>query len=122
MNRIGMVTLLGAGMLAMVALDNATATGAEMPMAPMALNGITNPPSQLASARVMDDHGVLVGAVQKVTLDAAGTPTQVDVALLGSQQIVALAASQFSYDQSNNLLTAGMDKSQIMAAPAAPQG
>ena len=89
-------------------------------MAPMALNSLSNPPDQIATARVVDNTGATVGAVQKVDIQG-GKPSDVKIALLGTQQIVALDASQVSYDASNNVLTAALDKSQIVQLPAEPQ-
>ena len=94
---------------------------AEPVMAPMALNSLSNPPDQLATARVLDDNGTVIGAVQKVDIDG-GKPSKVEIALLGTQQIVALDADKFSYDKSNNILTASLDKTQIVQMPAVPAG
>ena len=46
-------------------------------------------------------------------------PAMVEVALLGSHAVVAIAASRFNYDQGHNVLTAQMDATQIAAAPIA---
>ncbi len=74
-------------------------------LAPMALNSLSNPPAEIATARVVDDKGMTVGAVQKVDIDG-GKPSKVEIALLGSDRIIALEAGQLSYDKSNNVLTA----------------
>src|SRR5476649_2126759 len=74
-------------------------------MAPMALNSMSNPPDKIATARVVDDKGITIGAVQKVDIQG-GKPSDVQIALLGSQQIIALDAGKLSYDVSNNVLTA----------------
>lgn len=55
-------------------------------------------------------------------LDASGKPSKVEFALLGTEQIVALDSAKFSYDEPNNVLTAGLDKSQIVQLPLAPRG
>ena len=90
--------------------------------APIALNSLPNPPDKIATARVVDETGTVVGAVQKVNLDAGGKPSSVEIALLGSDRVIALDSVHLSYDQSNNVVTAAMDKSQIAQLPAAPQG
>jgi hypothetical protein len=90
--------------------------------APMALNSLSNPPDKIATAGVVDDKGTPVGAVQRVEMDANGKPTKVELALLGTEQIVALDSSKFSYDEPNNMLTAGLDKSQIVQLPVVPRG
>ena len=90
--------------------------------APIAVNSLSSPPDKIATAKVLDDNGALVGAVQKVDLDASGKPAKVEIALLGGDRIIALDSSSLSYDEPNNVMTAAMDKSQIGQLPAAPQG
>jgi hypothetical protein len=90
--------------------------------APIALNSLSSPPDKIATATVVDQSGAVVGAVQKVDLDASGKPAQVEIALLGTDRIVALDSARLSYDQSHNVMTAALDKSQIAQLPAAPQG
>jgi hypothetical protein len=86
--------------------------------APMALNSLTNPPAQIATARVFDIRGTPVGAVQKVELDANGKPLQVQIALMGSNRVVAMTPDSLSYDITNNAVTAALDKEQMAALPA----
>jgi hypothetical protein len=106
-----------------VALTAPTANGdASVVMAPMALNSLSNPPAKIATAPVADESGTVVGAVQKVELDAGGKPVNVEIALLGSNRIVVLDSGQLSYDVSNNVVTAALDKSQLANLPPAPQG
>ena len=88
----------------------------------MALNSLRNPPDKIAHAMVVDDRGTPVGAAQKVEMDMKGKPIKVDITLLGTEQIIALDSSNLSYDESNNVLTAGLDKSQIVLMPVVPQG
>ena len=88
----------------------------------MALNSLPNPPDKIATARVVDDKGTVVGAVQKVEMDQSGKPIRVDIALLGSDQIVALDSARLSYDASNNVVTAALDKSQIAQLAPQPRG
>jgi hypothetical protein len=88
----------------------------------IALNSLPNPSTTLATANVADAKGTMVGAVHKVILDTSGKPQTVDVALMGSNAVVAIAASQFNYDQAHNVLSAQLDARQIAAEPPAPQG
>ncbi len=86
----------------------------------IALNSLPNPSTTLATAQVADAKGTVVGAVQKIVLDAGGKPATVDVALLGSNAVVAMDASQFNYDQGHNVLDAQLDALQIAQEPRAP--
>ncbi len=94
----------------------------QQPLAPIALNSLSSPPDKIATARVVDDTGATVGAVQKVELGASGNPTKVEIALLGSERVVALDSMQLSYDETNNVVTAALDKGQLAQLPPAPQG
>jgi hypothetical protein len=86
----------------------------------IALNSLPNPSTTLATAPVADAKGTVVGAVQKIVLDASGKPATVDVALLGSNAVVAMDASQFNYDQGHNVLDAQLDAQRIAQEPRAP--
>ena len=86
----------------------------------IALNSLPNPPVTLATASVADAKGIVVGAVQKIVMDASGKPQTVDVALMGSGAVVAMDASKFNYDQGHNVLTAQLDAQQIAQQPRAP--
>jgi hypothetical protein len=88
----------------------------------IALNSLPNPPTTLATANVADAKGTIVGAVRKVVMDGNDKPVTVDVALLGSQDVVAVDAAKFNYDQAHNVLTAQLDAVQIAQQPRAPQG
>jgi len=88
-------------------------------LAPIALNSLSSPPDKIATARVVDDKGAIVGAVQKVELGAGGNPTQVEIALLGSDRVVTLDSRQLSYDEANNVVTAALDKRQFAQLPPA---
>jgi hypothetical protein len=93
-----------------------SASGPEPALAPMALNSFTNPPDKVATARVVDSKGITIGAVQKVDIDG-GKPSRVEVALLGSNQIISLDARSVSYDETNNVLMAAGDGQAVAAAP-----
>jgi hypothetical protein len=123
MNRIREFVLSGAA-LAMLAgaawADDAPGLASSSGI--IALNSLPNPPTILATAKVVDVKGMAVGAVQKVVMDPSGKPVTVDVALLGSGAVVAIDAAKFNYDQGRNVLTAELDAQQIAQAPPAPQG
>lgn len=109
--------LLAGAALAAPSAPNAALSGPSL--APIALNSLSSPPDNIATAKVVDDKGIVVGAVQKVDLDQAGKPTRVEIALLGSNRIIALDSASLSYDQANNVMTAAMDKTQLVQLPAA---
>ena len=88
----------------------------------IALNSLPNPSTTLATAAVADAKGTMVGEVHRVILDPSGRPQTVDVALLGSNAVVAIDASQFNYDQAHNVLTAQLDARQIAAEPPVRRG
>jgi hypothetical protein len=83
----------------------------------IALNSLPNPPTTLATAKVVDAKGTPVGGVQKIVMDKAGKPETVDVSLMGTGVVVAIDASRFNYDQGHNILTATLDAQEIAAAP-----
>ncbi len=71
------------------------------------LSSITNPPSKIASANVLDANGKTVGAVQKVEVTPDGKPTRVSVAMIGTkEEVVVLDASSVNYDAHKNEITA----------------
>jgi len=51
-----------------------------------------------------------------------GNAQTVDVALMGSNTVVAIDAWLFKYDQAYNVLTAQLDARQFAAEPLQPQG
>ncbi len=71
------------------------------------LSTITNPPSKIATANVLDSSGKTVGAVQRVEVSPEGKPTRVSVAMIGAkEQIVVLDAASVNYDAHKNEITA----------------
>lgn len=121
MRSVRNVFLYGATLMLLAgsAAQTAAAPQAEQNLAPIALNSLSSPPDKIATARVVDDSGTTVGAVQKVDLGASGNPIRVEIALLGSDRIVALDSRQLSYDEANNVVTAALDKSQLVELPPA---
>ena len=89
-------------------------------MAPIALNSMSSPPDKIAIAKVVDTNGTIVGAVQKVEFDVTGKPNKVDVALLGTDQVIVLNSSIVSYDEPNNVLILGLNQSQLVQSKTSP--
>jgi hypothetical protein len=108
------------GALALTMITGAALADASSPLlrisAPVPLNQVDNPPDRVATARVTDADGTVIGAVQKVEL-RNGKPTHVDVALLGSDNTVTLDAATVRYDSGTNVVDAGQSASQLMAHP-----
>ena len=107
--------LAGAASAAPADLPQSSISGSSSGM--IALTSLPNPSTTLATAHVVDAKGTVVGAVQKIVLDGSGKPATVDVALMGSNAVVAIDASTFNYDQGHNVLTAQLDAHEIAAAP-----
>jgi hypothetical protein len=120
MNGIGKCIFCGAAFLMLAGAAYADDTNSSSGI--IALNSLPDPPTTLATAKVVDVKGMPVGGVQKVVMDQAGKPVTVDVALLGTGAVVAVDASKFNYDQGHNLLTAQLEAKDIAAAPPAPKG
>ena len=117
-----MTRFLFSGVLFLMVAGAAYAADSNSSSGIIALNSLPNPPTTLATAKVVDAKGMPVGGVEKVVMDASGKPAIVDVALLGTGAVVAIDAGKFNYDQSHNLLTAQLDAKEIAAAPPAPKG
>ena len=82
------------------------------------LSSISNPPSKIATANVLDSSGKIVGAVQKVEVTPQGQPTKVSVALIGKEeQLIVLDAGAVSYDPARNQITAQTTAAQMKAMP-----
>lgn len=121
MNRIGKFAIGTALVLLSAAARADTSAEGRMNSSSgiIALNSLPDPPTTLATAKVVDAKGAPVGGVQKVVMDKAGKPATVDVALLGTGAVVAIDAGRFNYDQAHNVLTAQLDAQEIAAAPRA---
>lgn len=83
---------------------------------PVPLNQVDNVPDRVATARVTDADGTVIGAVQKVEL-RDGKPTRLDIALLGSGNTITVDAATVRYDQGNNVVDTGQSAGQLMAKP-----
>jgi hypothetical protein len=78
------------------------------------LSSLTNPPSKIASANVLDSSGQTIGAVQRVEVTPQGQPTKVAVALIGKdEKMVVLDAGAVTYDASRNQITSQEAGDQI---------
>ncbi len=86
----------------------------EVPVALTPLNQVSNAPERVATARVTDMHGKVVGAVQRVEIQN-GLPVQVDIALLGSANLIRLDAATLRYDAATNIVATGQSMAQLMA-------
>lgn len=80
------------------------------------LNQVSDPPDRVATARVTDLHGKVIGAVQKVEL-RDGKPTHLDIALLSSGNTVTLDAASVRYDAGANVVAVTESAGQLMARP-----
>ncbi len=91
---------------------------AQLPDAPMTLSAISNPPSKIGIANVLDSRGRTVGAVQRVEVTPQGQPTKVAVALIGKdEQMIVLDAGAVRYDAHNNQIMAQATIDQMKAMP-----
>src|SRR4051812_27043709 len=81
------------------------AAAAPMPSltAMVPLNQVENVPERVATARVTDADGTVIGAVQKVKIEN-GNPTRLDIVLLGSENTIALDAASVRYDAASNVV------------------
>ena len=91
---------------------------ASMDGAASTLSSISNPPTKIATASVLDSSGKIVGAVQKVEVTPQGQPTKVAVALIGKdEQMIVLDASAVRYDPAKNQIMAQATADQMRAMP-----
>jgi hypothetical protein len=86
------------------------------PTAMVPLNQVENVPERVATARVTDADGRVIGAVQKVEIQN-GRPTRIDIALMGSANTVALDAGSVRYDAASNVVATSESVSQLLAHP-----
>jgi hypothetical protein len=83
------------------------------------LSAISNPPSKIATANVLDSSGRIVGAVQKVEVSPQGQPTRVSVALIGKgERMVVLDADTVRYDVAKNEIATDATGEQMTAMKA----
>ena len=84
-------------------------------LAPVALNSLSAPPANIASLRVMDQNGQVIGQALRVQADQDGRPAALSFrANNGSTVVIAAAAT--SYD--GHVLVTSNDQPQIAALSA----
>jgi hypothetical protein len=115
-----MRTLIGGSLALGLMVGSAiAATVPAMPIAaPAPLSQMDNVPDRVATARVTDADGTVIGAVQRVEL-RDGKPTRLDIALLGSENTVTVDASTVRYDAGTNVVATTESASQLAARPKA---
>jgi hypothetical protein len=82
-------------------------------MAPVALNSLSAAPSQAASAKVLDQHGNLLGQAQRIQTDQDGKPAALAFRAARDGSIVVVSAAAVSFD--GNVLVADSDQPQVAA-------
>jgi hypothetical protein len=94
-------------------------------MTPATTVATATPLKSLATTPVLDNaavqgaDGTPVGTVKDVVKGSDGKPSIVDVALSGNTKVVAISATELSFDASRNVLVASLTQEQIEALPAA---
>ena len=81
-------------------------------MAPVALNSLSSAPSEAASAKVMDQHGNVLGQAQRIQTDQDGKPSALAFRA-GNGNTVVISAAAVSFDGS--VLVADNDQPQVAA-------
>lgn len=67
-------------------------------IAPVALNSFSAPPSNLVGAKVLDQHGHLLGRVTQVQADAGGRPAALAFKPPTGKDVVVVSAAATSFD------------------------
>jgi len=92
----------------------------------IALDALKRPAEELETARLENEGGEPIGTVQKVTLDADGTPEKVDVEIGGflgvGSKIVSIDANQLSYDEQDNAVVTSLTAQDLKALPETDSG
>jgi hypothetical protein len=81
-------------------------------MAPMVLNGYSQFPRQIGMAQVYDLDGHRMGLIQKLDADPGGKPTAMEI-WLPTGRVLTVAASDISYDEQQNIVTASLTDAQL---------
>ena len=76
------------------------------PGATVSLDKLNGVPNEIASAKVVDETGKVLGAVQRIGFGAGNAPLKVDVVLIGTNVIVTVDASRVNYDPARNVIVA----------------
>jgi hypothetical protein len=82
-------------------------------MAPVALNSLSAAPGNVASAKVLDQYGHLLGQAERVQTDQDGKPAALAFRAAKDGSTVVIAAAAVSYDGS--VLIASDDQPQVAA-------
>jgi hypothetical protein len=82
-------------------------------LAPVALNSLSAPPAQAASAKVLDQNGRLLGQVERIQTDQDGKPSALAFRAAKDGSTVVISAAAVSYDGKS--LVAGNEQPQIAA-------
>jgi hypothetical protein len=81
-------------------------------IAPVALNSLSSPPSNVASLKVMDQNGDIIGQALRIQTDKKGHPKALTFrAIDGSTVVISAAATGFD----GHTLVASNDQPQIAA-------
>jgi hypothetical protein len=111
-------------MMALAVLPTDTPWAAQPPfnserIAPMVLNGYSKFPRNIGTAPVYDLDGHRVGQIQKLDADPSGKPTALEI-WLPSGHTVTVEASNISYDEQQNIITAGLSDAQLGVSQLPP--
>lgn len=79
----------------------------------MVLNGYDHLPPNIKNAKVQDLNRDDIGTVMTVEVDRIGKPVKIKVLLSKSSKTISVAASDVSYDAQHNIVTIGLDRSEI---------
>ena len=82
-------------------------------MAPVALNSLSTPPVQAASAKVFDQNHHLLGQVERIQTDEYGKPSALSFRAAKNGKIVVVSAAAASFDGS--VIVASNDQPQVQA-------
>ena len=109
MTSTGAVNLAGLCLVGLAALADTAPILSPTSSGIIALNSLPNPSTTLATASCGGRQGHHGGRGAEDRPGCQRQAPTVDVALMGSNAVVAMDASQFNYDQGHNVLTAQLD-------------
>jgi len=86
------------------------------------LTKVSNPVNTLATAKVDDRAGHIIGPVKSVVTGKAGAPTAIHVDVGGwlgvGERVVSMDAKNFTYITNRNILLTTMTKAEVQKLPA----
>ena len=117
-----LVAVSGAALLFYAAAPTAVSQTAQLSpnmerMAPLVLNGYSRFPRNIGSAPVYDLDGHRVGVVKTLDADPTGKPAAMDIWFPTGRTLTVVAAN-ISYDEQQNIVTAGLTDAELGIAPA----